>query len=272
LRADPAPGRPTFDEHSANWVDLNDNLPSARAPPTHLGLERRLQHLYLNTLGPASCFVRSRIRLCLRRQRLARRCAVSPEEKVLVYFSLPTAESPLERHLYSVSIYQTPSFRAHAEDHHRFPVGTESPCRANAAHVLLVSHFLRAGESPSLTVALNEGGGARYPVSNTIGPIILCALPSESPATHSARWSARTAQTTALYRSSSPRNLEPWGRRYPVNRGCLGPLQPAFPQSLGGGYPRVHPNCILPPDPGSESDLIVIHARNRCSGSRGVHV
>ena len=173
------------------------------------------------------------------------------EEKGLVYF-MANAESPLERHLYSVSFTDAsvPMQKITTDS------GWHGIAMSGDAHMFLDT-FSTPESPPSLTLRSATGRSARRArTQQDRARPSLCALPVGSPANRIRHVVSEGWPDAATIRSSGPKSRA--GSPLSCHRGCLRrPRQPACPQGLGRLSARQR--RILPPDPGAER-LYRIHA------------
>jgi dipeptidyl-peptidase-4 len=265
LRADPASGttRELLSEHSDKWVDLNDNL-------TFLGRSHQLiwasnrsgfQHLYLYDWNGQLLRPLTQGNWMVTGDNDSHGIRGINEEKGLLYF-MANAESPLERHLYSVSFSDAsvPMQKITTD------AGWHAIAMSGDAHMFLDT-FSTPDNPPSLTLRAATGVTVAELVPNKIvsdhpyAPYLSDHLPTEF-----GTLSAKDGQTL-YYQIIKPKNLEA-GRRYPVIVDVYGGPGNQRVRKAWGGYPRGNEGFfrqIL-----AQSGYIVFTLDNRGSGSRGV--
>ena len=265
LRADPASGatQELLSEHSDKWVDLNDNL-------TFLGRSHQLiwasnrsgfQHLYLYDWNGQLIRPLTQGNWMVTGDNDSHGIRGIDEEKGLVYF-IANTESPLERHLYSVSFTDAsvPMQKITTDS------GWHGIAMSGDAHLFLDT-FSTPESPPSLTLRSATGATLAELVLNKIGPDHPYApYVSDHLPTEFGTLSAKDGQTL-YYQIIKPKTLEP-GRRYPVIVDVYGGPGNQRVRKAWGGYPRGNEGFfrqIL-----AQSGYIVFTLDNRGSGSRGV--
>jgi dipeptidyl-peptidase-4 len=265
LRADPASGatQELLSEHSDKWVDLNDNL-------TFLGRSRQLiwasnrsgfQHLYLYDWNGQLIRPLTQGNWMVTGDNDSHGMRGIDEEKGLVYF-IANTESPLERHLYSVSFTDAavPMQKITTDS------GWHGIAMSGDAHMFLDT-FSTPERPPSLTLRTATGATLAELVPNEIGPDHPYApYVSDHLPTQFGTLSAKDGQTL-YYQIIRPKTLEP-GRRYPVIVDVYGGPGSQRVRKAWGGYPRGNEGFfrqIL-----AQSGYIVFTLDNRGSGSRGI--
>jgi len=264
LRADPASGatQQLLSEHGDKWVDLNDNLTFLARSHQLIWASSRsgYQHLYLYDWAGQLIRPLTRGDWMVTGDNDSHGMRGVDEEKGLVYF-IANAESPLERHLYSVSFTDAsvPMQKITTDS------GWHGIAMSGDAHMFLDT-FSTPENPPSLTLRSATGAtladlvapiGPNHPYA----PYLSDHLPTEF-----GTLSAKDGQTLH-YQIIKPRNLEP-GRRYPVIVDVYGGPGNQRVRKAWGGYPRGNEGFfrqIL-----AQSGYIVFTLDNRGSGSRGV--
>jgi dipeptidyl-peptidase 4 len=265
LRADPASGATNelLSEHSATWIELNDNLTFLYGPRQFIWASSRtgFQHLYLydwsgNLIRPLT---QGEWQVTGDNDSHAMRGV--DEDRGLVYF-LANAESPLERHLYSIS-FADPSIPMQriTIDSGWHAVALSSDTR------MFLDTFSTPDQPPSLTLRSVDGAALADLVPNKMtrdhpyAPYLSEHLPTEF-----GTLSAKDGQTL-YYQIIEPRNLEP-GRRYPVIVDVYGGPGNQRVRKAWAGYPRGNDGFFR--QFLAQHGYIVFTLDNRGSGSRGV--
>jgi dipeptidyl-peptidase 4 len=265
LRADPTSGatQELLSEHSDKWVDLNDNLTFLARSHQLIWASSRsgYQHLYLYDWAGQLIRPLTQGNWMVTGDNDAHGVRGVDEEKGLVYF-IANTESPLERHLYSVSLTDAsvPMQKITSDS------GWHGVAMSGNAQMFLDT-FSTPENPPSLTLRSAAGVALADLVPNKLGadhpyaPYLSDHLPTEF-----GTLSAKDGQTLH-YQIIEPRNLEP-GRRYPVIVDVYGGPGNQRVRKAWGGYPRGNEGFfrqIL-----AQSGYIVFTLDNRGSGSRGV--
>jgi dipeptidyl-peptidase 4 len=265
LRADPATGatQELLSEHSDKWVDLNDNLAFLGRSHQLIWASSRsgFQHLYLYDWAGQLIRPLTQGNWMVTGDNDSHGMRGIDEEKGLIYF-IANAESPLERHLYSVSFTDAsvPMQKITTD------AGWHGIAMSGDTHMFLDT-FSTPESPPSLTLRAATGAVIAELVPNKIGPNHPYApYVSDQLATKFGTLSAKDGQTL-YYQIIEPKNLEP-GRRYPVIVDVYGGPGNQRVRKAWGGYPRGNEGFfrqIL-----AQSGYIVFTLDNRGSGSRGV--
>jgi dipeptidyl-peptidase-4 len=265
LRANPASGSTNelLREHSNTWIELNDNLTFLNQSHQFIWASNRtgFQHLYLydwsgNLIRPLT---QGDWQVTGDNDTHAMRGV--DEDRGLVYF-IANAESPLERHLYSVSFADAAvPMQKITKDSGWHAVAMSTDAR------MFLDTFSTPEQPPSLTLRSVTGESLVELIANKIAadhpfaPYLSEQLPTEF-----GTLSAKDGQTL-YYQIIKPRNLEP-GRRYPVIVDVYGGPGNQRVRKAWGGYPRGNEGFfrqIL-----AQSGYIVFTLDNRGTGSRGV--
>jgi dipeptidyl-peptidase-4 len=265
LRADPNSGSTSelLSERSAHWVELNDNL-------TFLGKSRQFiwasnrsgfQHLYLYDWTGKLMRPLTRGEWQVTGDNDTHGMRGVDEDRGLLYF-IANAESPLERHLYSVS------FADESVPMQRITIGAgwHAVAMTGDAHTFLDT-FSTPDQPPSLTLRSATGQALADLVPNKIthdhpyAPYLSDHLPTEF-----GTLAAKDGQTLH-YHIIKPRNLEP-GHRYPVIVDVYGGPGNQRVRKAWGGYPRGNEGFFR--QYLAQNGYIVFTLDNRGSGSRGV--
>ncbi len=265
LRADATSGsaRELLSEHSDKWIDLNDNLAFVTRAHQLIWASSRsgFQHLYLydwdgNLIRPLT-----QGDWMVTGDNDSHGIRGVDEARGLVFF-VANAESPLERHLYSISLTDpaAPMQKITTDS------GWHGIAMTSDAHMFLDT-FSTPDSPPSLTLRAATGQVLADLVPNKIGPGHPYApyLPEHLP-TRFGTLSAKDGQTLH-YQIIEPRNLEP-GRRYPVIVDVYGGPTNQRVRKAWGAYPRGNEGFfrqLL-----AQNGYIVFTLDNRGSGSRGV--
>jgi len=265
LRADPASGatQELLNEHSDRWVTLNDNLTFLARSHQLIWASSRsgYQHLYLYDWNGQLIRPLTQGEWMVTGDNDSHGMRGVDEEKGLVYF-VANAESPLERHLYSVSLTDAsvPMQKITTDS------GWHGIAMSGDAHMFLDT-FSTPESPPSLTLRSMTGAVLADLVPNKVGPDHPYApYLSDHLPTEFGTLSAKDGQTLH-YQVIKPRNLEP-GRRYPVIVDVYGGPGNQRVRKAWGGYPRGNEGFfrqIL-----AQSGYIVFTLDNRGSGWRGV--
>ena len=264
LRADPASGatQELLSEHSDKWVDLNDNLTFLARTHQLIWASNRTgyQHLYLNDWAGQLIRPLTQGKWMVTGDNDSHGMRGVDEEKGLVYF-IANAESPIERHLYSVSFTDAslPMRKITSES------GWHGIAMSGSVQMFLDT-FSTPESPPTLTLRAATGAA----LAELIGPIDAhhpyAPYLSDHLPTEFGTLSAKDGQTLH-YQIIRPRNLEP-GRRYPVIVDVYGGPGNQRVRKAWGGYPRGNEGFfrqIL-----AQNGYIVFTLDNRGSGSRGV--
>jgi dipeptidyl-peptidase-4 len=264
LRADPASGatQQLLSEHGDKWVDLNDNLTFLARSHQLIWASSRsgYQHLYLYDWAGQLIRPLTRGDWMVTGDNDSHGMRGVDEEKGLVYF-IANAESPLERHLYSVS-FADPSVPMQK-------ITTDSGWHgiAMSGDARIFLDTFSAPESPPSLTLRSTTGATLADLVASIGPHHPYApYLSDHLPTEFGTLSAKDGQTLH-YQIIKPRNLEP-GRRYPVIVDVYGGPGNQRVRKAWGSYPRGNEGFfrqIL-----AQSGYIVFTLDNRGSGSRGV--
>ena len=250
-------------EHSDRWVTLNDNLTFLARSHQLIWASSRsgYQHLYLYDWNGQLIRPLTQGDWMVTGDNDSHGMRGVDEEKGLVYFTA-NAESPLERHLYSVSLTgaSVPMQKITTDS------GWHGIAMSGDAHMFLDT-FSTPESPPSLTLRATTGAVLADLLPNKIGPDHPYApYLSDHLPTEFGTLSAKDGQTLH-YQILKPRNLEP-GRRYPVIVDVYGGPGNQRVRKAWGGYPRGNEGFfrqIL-----AQSGYIVFTLDNRGSGWRGV--
>jgi dipeptidyl-peptidase-4 len=265
LRADPASGSTTelLTEQSTRWIELNDNF-------AFLGKSRQLiwgsnrsgyQHLYLYDWTGKLIRPLTQGDWQVTGDNDTHGMRGVDEEHGLVYF-IANAESPLERHLYSVSFTDASvPMQKITRDAGWHAVAMSGDTRA------FLDTFSTPDQPPSLTLRSVTGEALADLVPNKIthdhpyAPYLSDHLPTEF-----GTLSAKDGQTLH-YQIIKPRTLEP-GHRYPVVVDVYGGPGSQRVRKAWGGYPRGNEGFFR--EYLAQNGYIVFTLDNRGSASRGV--
>jgi dipeptidyl-peptidase-4 len=265
LHADPTSGITTqlLNERSDTWIELNDNL-------TFLGQSRQLiwassrsgfQHLYLYDWNGTLIRPLTQGEWQVTGDNDTHGMRGVDEKHGLVYF-MANKETPLERHLYSVSFTDAsvPIQRITTDS------GWHAVAMSSDSHLFLDT-FSTPDQPPSLTLRSAAGVALADLVSNKITPDHPYApyLPDHLP-TEFGTLTAKDGQTLH-YQIIKPRTLEP-GRRYPVIVDVYGGPGNQRVRKAWGGYPRGNEGFFR--QFLAQNGYVVFTLDNRGSGSRGV--
>lgn len=265
LRADPASGSTSelLKETSDTWIELNDNL-------TFLGKSQRFiwasnrtgfQHLYLYDRAGTLIRPLTKGDWQVTGDNDAHGIRGVDEDRGLVYF-IANTESPLERHLYSVSLTDpsAPMQRITVD------AGWHAITMSGDARIFLDT-FSTPDQPPSLTLRSATGVALAELVPNKLthdhpyAPYLSEHLPTEF-----GTLSAKDGQTLH-YQIIKPRDLEA-GRRYPVIVDVYGGPGNQRVRKAWGGYPRGTDGFFR--QYLAQNGYVIFTLDNRGSGSRGV--
>ncbi|HWW81370.1 MAG TPA: S9 family peptidase [Steroidobacteraceae bacterium] len=214
LKVDPASGKTTelLSEHSDTWVDLHDELTFLEHSPRFIWASSRsgFKHLYLYDFnGKLIRPLTGGDWQVTGDSEAARAIAGIDEKRGLLYF-MANIESPLERHLYSISLndaHPTPQ-RITAD------VGWHVVTMSKDTKVFLDT-FSTPDHPPSMTLRSADGKTLAALVPNEITPDHPYApYLSEHVPTEFGSLKASDGQTL-YYQITKPRDLIP-GKQYPV--------------------------------------------------------
>jgi dipeptidyl-peptidase-4 len=265
LRADPLSGSTSelLSEQSTHWIELNDNL-------TFLGKSRQLvwasnrtgfQHLYLYDWSGKLIRPLTRGEWLVTGDNDTHGMRGVDEDHGLLYF-IANAESPLERHLYSVSFTdESVPMKRITND-----AGWHAVAMSGDARMFLDT-FSTPDQPPSLTLRSATGEALADLVPNKLtgdnpyAPYLSDHLPTEF-----GTLAAKDGQTLH-YQIIKPRNLEA-GHRYPVIVDVYGGPGNQRVRKAWPGYPRGSEGFFR--EYLAQNGYIVFTLDNRGSGSRGV--
>ncbi|MBX5460037.1 MAG: S9 family peptidase [Steroidobacteraceae bacterium] len=264
LRLDARSGRATelVTERSDTWVDLNSELTLLKSSPQFIWASRRTGHTHLYLYGNDGKLVRALTQGDWDVVGDAGERAIRgvDERNGIVYF-VANAETPLERHLYSVSLDGKAVPKKITQD-----AGWHSITMSRDARVFLDT-FSTPERPPSLTLRSARG--------DTLSVLVENALTSEHPyapyvsehvPTEFGTLKARDGQTL-YYQLLKPRNLVP-GERYPVIVDVYGGPGVQRVRRAWGGYPRGNEGFFR--QYLVQHGYVVFTLDNRGSGFRGV--
>jgi dipeptidyl-peptidase 4 len=266
LKADAATGkaRELLSEHSDTWVDLHDELTFLEHSPRFIWASSRsgFKHLYLFDLNGKLIRPLTSGEWEVTGDNDARAIRGVDERHGLVYF-MANAETPLERHLYSVSLKDPPQTRAHRIT---TDAGWHAVTMSKNARVFLDT-FSTPDHPPSVALRSADGTMVAALVPNELTPDHPYApyLPDHLP-TEFGTLQARDGQTL-YYQMIKPRDLLP-GRRYPVIVDVYGGPGAQRVRRAWGGYPRSNEGFFR--EYLAQHGYVVFTLDNRGSASRGV--
>ncbi len=264
LRAEPASGTTTelLNEARDTWVELNDNL-------TFLGKSHQFiwasdrsgyQHLYLYDWSGKLVRPLTQGDWQVVGDDDTHGMRGVDETRGLVYF-LANAESPLERHLYSVS-FTDPSIPMRRIT---IDAGWHAVTMSGDTHSFLDT-FSTPDQPPSLTLRSADGAMLADLVPNKLTPDHPYApYISEHLSAEFGTLSAKDGQTL-YYEIIKPRDMEP-GRRYPVIVDVYGGPGRQRVRKAWPGYPRGNDGFFR--QFLAQNGYVVFMLDNRGSGSRG---
>lgn len=265
LRADATSGITTelLREVSDTWIDLNDDL-------TFLARTRQLiwasnrtgfRHLYLYDWSGALIRPLTEGNWMVTGDDDAHSMRGVDEERGLVFF-MSTAESPLERHLYSVSLTEpAPQIRRITQGTGWHAVTMSGDCRT------FLDTFSSPDQPPSVTLRSADGASLVELVPNRLTRDHPYARYwSDHLPTEYGTLSAKDGQTL-YYQMIKPREMEP-GRRYPVIVDVYGGPGAQRVRKIWPGYMRGTEGFFQ--QYLAQHGYIVFTLDNRGSASRGV--
>jgi dipeptidyl-peptidase-4 len=265
LNADPASGasQELLSEHSDTWIELNDNLTILRQPQQLIWASSRtgFQHLYLYDWSGKLIRPLTEGDWQVTGDNDTHGMRGVDEQRGLVYF-MANKETPLERHLYSVSLTDpsVPMQRITTE------AGWHAVTMSGDTHTFLDT-FSTPDQPPSLTLRSASGETLEPLVPNKIthdhpyAPYLADHLPTEF-----GTLTANDGQTL-YYQMIRPATLLP-GHRYPVIVDVYGGPGNQRVRNAWGGYPRSNEGFFR--QYLAQNGYIVFTLDNRGSGSRGV--
>ena len=265
LRADPVSGSTTelLSEHSDTWIELNDNLTFLYQSRQFIWASNRsgFQHLYLYDWNGHLVRPLTQGEWQVTGDNDTHAMRGVDEDRGLVYF-IANAESPLERHLYSVSFTDAsvPMQKITSQS------GWHAVAMSSNTRMFLDT-FSTPDQPPSLTLRAVTGEAQAELIPNKIAADHPYApYSSEQLPTEFGTLSAKDGQSLH-YQIIKPRNLEP-GRRYPVIVDVYGGPGNQRVRKAWGGYPRGNEGFFR--QFLAQNGYIVFTLDNRGSGSRGV--
>ena len=265
LRADPVSGATTelLKEQSETWVELNDNLTLLGQSHQLIWASSRsgLQHLYLYDWDGKLIRPLTQGEWQVTGDNDTQGMRAVDEKRGLVYFTA-NKESPLERHLYSVSLTDpsVPIERITVDS------GWHAVAMSGDARMFLDT-FSTPDQPPSLTLRSATGASLADLVPNKVtrghpyAPYMSDHLPTEL-----GTLTAKDGQTL-YYQIIKPRDLEP-GHRYPVIVDVYGGPGNQLVRKAWGAYPRGNQGFFR--QYLAQNGYVVFTLDNRGSGSRGV--
>jgi dipeptidyl-peptidase 4 len=265
LKADATTGttRELLSEHSDTWVDLHDELTFLHDSPRFIWASSRtgFKHLYLYDLDGTLLRPLTNGEWEVIGDTEGRAIRGIDERRGLVYF-MANAETPLERHLYSVPLNEAPS----APRRITGDAGWHATTMSKDTRVFLDT-FSTPDRPPSLTLRSSDGATLAPLVPNELtpdhpyAPYLADHLPTEFGTLR-----ARDGQTL-YYQMIKPRDLVP-GKRYPVVVDVYGGPGAQRVRRAWGGYPRTNEGLFR--EYLAQHGYIVFTLDNRGSAFRGV--
>jgi dipeptidyl-peptidase-4 len=265
LRADPTSGHTAalLEEHSDTWVELHDNLALLGQSHQLIWASNRsgFQHLYLYDWDGRLIRPLTQGDWQVTGDNDTHALRGVDEKRGFVYFTA-NKDSPLERHLYSVS-FTDPSVPI---ERITIDSGWHAVAISNDARMFLDT-FSTPDQPPSLTLRAITGESIAELVPNKLtqdhpyAPYLSDHLPTEF-----GTLSAKDGQTL-YYQIVKPRTLEP-GHRYPVIVDVYGGPGNQRVKKAWIGYPRGNEGFFR--EYLAQNGYIVFTLDNRGSGSRGV--
>ena len=262
LKADATSGKTTtlLTERSDTWVDLHDELTFLGHSPRFIWASSRtgFKHLYLYDLNGKLLHPLTGGEWQVTAESESTRAIVGIDEKHGVVYFMANIESPLERHLYCVSLNDT-----HATPHRiTADVGWHAVTMSKDTKVFLDT-FSTPDRPPSLTLRSNDGKTLAALVPNELTPDHPYApYLSEHLPTEFGTVKANDGETL-YYQIIKPRNLVP-GKRYPVVVDVYGGPGVQKVQRSWGGSTGLFRQYL------AQHGYIVFTLDNRGSAGRGV--
>lgn len=265
LRADAASGKTgeLLSEHSDTWVELHDELTFLEHSKQFIWASSRsgFKHLYLYAMDGKPVRALTGGEWEVAGDNDARAIRGVDEHAGLVYF-MANAESPLERHLYSVSLKDARSVP------HRITAdaGWHDVTMSKDTRVFLDT-FSTPDHPPSLTLRSADGKTLAPLVPNDVTPDHPYApYLAEHIPTQFGTLRASDGQTL-YYQIMTPKDLVP-GKRYPVVVDVYGGPGAQRVRRAWGGYPRSNEGFFR--QYLAQHGYIVFTLDNRGSAARGV--
>jgi dipeptidyl-peptidase-4 len=263
LKADATSGKTTelLSEHSDTWVDLHDELTFLNHSPRFIWASSRsgCKHLYLYDLDGKLIRPLTGGEWQVTADSEATRAIAGVDEKRGIVYFMANIESPLERHLYSISLDD-----AHTATPQRITadVGWHAVTMSKDARVFLDT-FSTPDRPPSLTLRSAEGKTLAALVPNELTPDHPYApYLSEHLPTEFGTLQANDGETL-YYQIIRPRNPAP-GKRYPVVVDVYGGPGVQKVQRSWGGSAGLFRQYL------AQHGYIVFTLDNRGSAGRGV--
>jgi dipeptidyl-peptidase 4 len=265
LKVDAATGkaRELLSEHSDTWVDLHDELTFLEHSPRFIWASSRTgyKHLYLYDLSGKLLTPLTSGEWEVIGDSEARAIRGIDERQGLVYF-MASAASPLERHLYSVSLNHANA----APQRITGDAGWHAVTMSKDTRVFL-NTFSTPDQPPSLTLRSTDGATLAALVPNELTPDHPYApYLSDHIPTEFGTLRASDGQTL-YYQILKPRDLVP-GKRYPVVVDVYGGPGAQRVRRAWGGYPRTNEGLFR--EYLAQHGYIVFTLDNRGSAFRGV--
>ena len=261
LRADAATGATTelLSEHSDTWVDLHDELTFLEKTKQFIWASSRtgFKHLYLYDLSGKLIRPLTSGEWEVGGDGKARAIGGVDEHSGLVYF-MANAESPLERHLYSISLKD-----ARATPHRITSDSGWHDVTLSKDTKVFLDTFSTPDHPPSLTLRAADGHSLAALVPNDVTPDHPYApYLSEHLPTEFGTLKASDGQTL-YYQLIKPKDLQP-GKRYPVVVDVYGGPTVQRVRKAWGGNDRFFHEYL------GQHGYIVFTLDNRGSAGRGV--
>jgi dipeptidyl-peptidase-4 len=261
LQADAASGATTelLNEHSDTWVDLHDELTFLEKTKQFIWASSRtgFKHLYLYDLGGKLVRPLTGGEWEVGGDSRARAICGVDERNGIVYF-VANAESPLERHLYSVSLKDT-----HATPHRITGDSGWHDVTLSKDTKVFLDTFSTPDHPPSLTLRAADGKSLAALVPNDVTPNHPYApYLSDHVPTEFGTLKASDGQTL-YYQLIKPKDLEP-GKHYPVVVDVYGGPSVQRVHKAWGGNDRFFHEYL------AQRGYIVFTLDNRGSAGRGV--
>ena len=265
LRADPDSGatRELLTETSDTWVDLHDELTFLKRSPQFIWASSRtgFTHLYLYSTDGKLIRPLTSGEWNVLGEGGGRAIRGVDEQRGMVYFTA-NAETPIERHLYGVSLRDASAPMRKITE----AAGWHAITMSDDARVFLDT-FSTPDSPPSVTLRSANGKALAVLVANELNadhpyaPYLAEHLPTEFGTLR-----AEDGQTLH-YQIIKPRNLVP-GVRYPVIVDVYGGPGVQRVRRAWGGYPRSNEGFFR--QYLAQNGYIVFTLDNRGSGDRGV--
>jgi dipeptidyl-peptidase-4 len=264
LRTDAVSGRSTelLTETSDTWVDLNDELTMLDRTSQFIWASRRSGHTHLYLYQDDGKLVRPLTQGDWEVVAEGDRAIRGVDENAARLYFMANAETPIERHLYSLSLKETggtPKRITQASGWHATTMSKDAK--------VFLDTFSTPDQPPSVTLRSASGEPLTVLIANEVkGDHPYAPYMSEHVATEFGTLTAKDGQTLH-YQLLKPRRLEP-GKRYPVIVDVYGGPGVQRVRRAWGGYPRSNEGFFR--QYLAEHGYVVFTLDNRGSGFRSV--